>query len=102
MRLFTNVCVTSAILKCVAKRQAIVKVKFGAGAAELKQLESPEVCRGLSKVIQNWFDDRKVGYIVDGVKRHVGYNRRTRGEYGMWKVSRVSAPIHSASPKARG
>ena len=29
-------------------RQGIVKVKSGAGAAELKQVESPEICRGLS------------------------------------------------------
>jgi len=43
MRLISNVCVTSAVFRCVAKRRDIVKVKSGAGAAELKQLESPEI-----------------------------------------------------------
>lgn len=48
MRLVADVCTIAADFRCVTKRRDIFEVKIGVGAAELKQLESPEVCRGLS------------------------------------------------------
>ena len=44
MRLVADVCTIAADFRCVTKRRDIFEVKIGVGAAELKQLESPEVC----------------------------------------------------------
>ena len=53
------------------------------------------------KVIQNWFDVHMVEYIVDGVGRHVGYNRRTRGIYGKYGESVHRSTVQVLRPEAR-